>query len=222
MFDDHHYEDFGEDDGDRKKLFLAMLIPAVIVVIVGGGIIWYLSSQDRVDEIDDIIVDDTTETDTNYLEDNEDRVDALTLMAKALEEYEALNEEYPSIKEVESVIEDSNYFDKIPVDARQGEFDKAGKLMGYTYAVYDTIAGDDTAYIVSALFEDSRGFGYAWTRGASTKNYTDYRDVEENHVTLIGSDDDDIGTYEPEPEPETNDDEDNDDDSSTMGPKVPQ
>jgi len=56
------------------------------------------------------------------------------------------------------------------------------------YAIYDTAAGDNSAYIVSALFEDSRGFGYAWTRGASTSLYDGYRDADSDDVVFIGSD----------------------------------
>ena len=199
--------------GEKRKLFLAMLIPAVLVVIVGGSVIWYLANEDREDIIDEIV--ETEERDTTYLEDNEERVEDLTLMAKALEVYEAEEGEFPEPKDIESVLLDSAYFDEIPVDARQDDFDKAGKVMGYTYAVYDTIAGENTAYIISALFEDSRGFGYAWTRGASTKNYEDYRDTDEDHVTFVGGDEQTSG--EPEDTGNNDDDDNNDEQFLSLG-----
>lgn len=218
MFEDR--ED--SDSHEKRKLFLAMLIPAILVVVIGGGIIWFLADEGR-EEIIDEIVDEVQDEDYNYLTENEERVEVLTDMAKALEEYEAEHGEYPSVKKVEDVLLDSNYFNSIPVDARQGEFDKSGKLMGYMYAVYDTIAGDNTAYVVSALFEDSRGFGYSWTRGASTKNYEDYRDIEENNVVFIGGDEEDIGTYDPNEDKEesSNETENKEDDEPKAGPKVP-
>lgn len=165
----------------KRTMFLAMLIPAVLVVIIGGSFIWWLGGSDDNDANDDEV---TAEENVNYLAQNEERVDILVDIADVLDEYFEENGEYPEIKDVESVLADSD-LNEVPTDPRQGEFDKAGKVFGYTYAVYETGAGDNTAYIVSALFEDSRGFAYAWTRGASTKDYSDYRDTDESHVTFI-------------------------------------
>jgi hypothetical protein len=167
---------------DKKRMFLAMLIPAMLVIIIGGSLIWYLGSEDKEEDAnDEIVAEDSTE----YLKHNEERVEALVDMADVLDEYYATNGNYPKVNEVESVLTDSDMFKDTPTDPKQGKIDKAGKAFGYTYAVYDTGAGSNTAYIVSALFEDSRGFAYAWTRGASTKNYSDYRDTDEDHVIFI-------------------------------------
>lgn len=169
---------------EKSKELLTMLIPALLVVIIGGGILWTLADRQHEDEIASIETKDLS-----YLEANEERVQVLTTLEGVLDKYEDQHGEYPSASKIESVIEDSEYFSSIPEDARHGEFDKAGKVFGYMYAVYDTAAGDNTAYIVSALFEDSRGFGYAWTRGASTQLYDGYRDSNSDDVVFIGSDD---------------------------------
>lgn len=180
---DFHGQDFHMHE--KRTMFLAMLIPAILVVVIGGGIIWYLNSDARED-----VIDGGTEIaeESNYIADNEERVTVLTKLEYVLDEYYAKHDSYPAADEIESIVKKSDYFDEVPVDPLQDEFDKAGKTFGYTYAVYDTIAGENTAYIVSALFEDSRGFGYAWSRGASTKNYDDYRKVNQDNVTYIGGD----------------------------------
>lgn len=182
-----HGQDFHAHE--KRTLFLAMLIPAVLVVLIGGGIIWFLgkSNTDTADQTDQTPVVDEQ---SNYIADNEARVEVLTTLEKVMDEYYAKHSSYPTADEIESVIEDSSYFDSAPSDPLTGKFDKAGKSFGYTYAVYDTIAGENTAYIVSALFEDSRGFAYAWSRGASTKNYDDYRDTSKDNVTYIGEQED--------------------------------
>ncbi len=72
------------------------------------------------------------------------------------------------------------------VDPKQGEVDKAGRPFGYLYAVYDSeLAGEDAYYIVSALFEDSLGFGAPWSIGAPINKYPDYRDLSAENVTFI-------------------------------------
>ena len=185
------YED--EDPFEKRKLFLAMLIPAVLVVLIGGGAIWWLAVRDREEEIDEII-NDEPEEDLSYLEENDKRVQDIQKMVTVIEEYHAENGEYPSLTKIESVLAKSDEFTKIPSDPRQGEIDKAGQAFGYIYAVYDGIGGKNSVYILSALFEDDDGFGTAWAQGAPIKNYPDFRDYEEDNVTFIGGDEDDVET----------------------------
>jgi len=172
--------------GERKKLFLAMFIPAVLVVLIGGSVIWYINNRDREEIIEDIVTDEISERSTDYLKQNETRVGDLTEMANILNAYKAENGLYPELEQVESVIISNESYSVIPSDPRHGEFDKSGKVFGYMYALYETGGGASNAYILSAMFEDSRGFAYAWTQGASTKNYEDYRDLNESHVILLG------------------------------------
>lgn len=202
-------EDEMEDHFEKRKLFLAMLIPAVLVVVLGGAAIWWLANRDREAEINDNLSDETPADELSYLEQNDERVQVIQKLVDAIEEYEEENGEYPSISKIESAIADNEEFDKIPSDPRQGEIDKAGKAFGYIYAVYDGTGGENSVYILSALFEDNRGFGTSWAEGAPIKNYPDFRDYEEDHVTFIGGDEDDVETVGKGPE-----------DADEDGPKV--
>lgn len=199
-------EDEDEDPFEKRKLFLAMLIPAVLVVLIGGGAIWWLAIRDREEEIDEII-NDEPEEDVNYLEENDQRVEDIQKMVSVIEEYHAENGEYPSLTKVEAVLAKSDEFTKIPSDPRQGEIDKAGQAFGYIYAVYEGIGGENSVYILSALFEDDQGFGTPWAQGAPIKNYPDFRDYEEDNVTFIGGDEDDVETVGKGPEDEEEDED---------------
>ena len=110
-----------------------------------------------------------------------------------------MNGAYPSVSQLDSALMDNGYFDELPSDPRQGEIDKAGKPFGYIYAVYDGIGGENSVYILSALFEDSKGFGYAWTKGAPIKNYPDYRNYEEENITFVGGEEDAAVELQEEP-----------------------
>ncbi|MFA5792654.1 MAG: hypothetical protein WC897_02155 [Candidatus Gracilibacteria bacterium] len=171
---------------EKRKLFLAMLLPAIAVVVLGGSTIWFMSIKDRTELIENSITTLPTE-DRTYLEENETRVSDLSKMGDFLKKYENQLGAYPKADEMETALMESGLFTKVPSDPRSGEIDKAGKEFGYVYAVYDGIAGDNSVYILSALFEDSKGFGYPWTVGESIKNYASYRDVEGNNVTFVGS-----------------------------------
>ncbi len=180
------------DSIDKRQLFLAMLIPAVLVVILGGGVVWLLSDKKREETISENSSTSVVETNssTEYLDNNEDRVQAITQMAKVLEAYKLKNGAYPAASEVESVLVESSEFSKIPKDPRQGEIDKAGEDFGYVYAVYNSKFGKENQYyILSALFEDSKGFGSPWSVGETIKNHTDYRDVLKDNVSFIGGED---------------------------------
>lgn len=173
---------------EKKKLFMAMLIPAVLVVLLGGGAIWWVSNREREAIIEDNLTDggEEDEADLNYLDRNDERVKDMTMMVEAIEAYKLENGAYPSLSQIESV------FDEVPSDPRQGKIDKAGKAYGYMYAVYSGIGGENSVYVLSALFEDSKGFGTPWAQGAPIKNYPDYRDYEADHVTFIGGDEDEV------------------------------
>lgn len=162
----------------KNKLYLALLIPAVLVVLLGGGVIWGISKYQQRETLDEI-EDQAPIVDSSYRERNEERMDTLTLMSEILNEYHQDEGDYPSVSQVEDVLL-ANGFDEIPLDPRHDERDEDGHLFGYAYAHYQ----DD--YILSGLFEDSKGYGYIWTRGGSVQEHEDYRDFEEDHVHLLG------------------------------------
>jgi hypothetical protein len=218
----YNYEQHDYGMPDRKKLALAIVVPALLVVVIGGTTIWALSHMDRGDEIADNTGATVTEASTEYLDENENRVEALVKMANLLDENYEETGNYPQTDEIENFLTDSDEFSSVPTDDRHGQYDKAGKLFGYTYAIYDTEAGENTAYILSALFEDSQGFGYAWSRGASTNDYEDYRSTDEDHATFIADEDEssEVTSDIEIEESEASDSEEDSSDESLMGPKV--
>src|SRR3989338_1488402 len=181
------HTDEHEAQSEKRKLFLAMLVPAIVVVIVGGSVIWWLANREREDTIANKLTGNLPE-DLTYLEGNEQRLDELTTIAETVEAYKVMNGAYPSVSQLDSALVDSAYFEEVPSDPRQGEIDKTGKPFGYIYAVYNGIGGENSVYVLSALFEDSKGFGYAWSKGAPIKNYPDFRDYEEENITFITPD----------------------------------
>jgi hypothetical protein len=170
---------------DKRKNFLAMLIPAILVVLIGGAVIWALSNRDRQATIDELI-DQNEEHD--YQANNEERVSTLSDMAKIIESYKEENGAYPSAKQLESALLKTSNWDEIPYDPMHGEFDVNGQVFGYMYAVYNTEVGRNQYFLLSALFEDSKGNGYAWAYGDREYNFEDYRDVNADHVTFVGED----------------------------------
>ncbi|MFA5854704.1 MAG: hypothetical protein WC846_00210 [Candidatus Gracilibacteria bacterium] len=173
---------------EKGKLFLAMLIPALAIVLIGGGALYYLSTQNREEIIHAAITN--LPSDTSYLDENENRINEMTKMSSVIEEYRAKNGVYPAANQIENVLVQSDQFEKVPVDPQSGQVDKNNKRFDYIYAVYDSIAGENTVYILSALFEDSKGFGYPWTVGENTKNYANYRASKESNIKVIGGKDD--------------------------------
>ncbi len=173
----------------------AMAIPAILVVLIGGGIITtmvFKKQQDllNVEEafpgstIEDSVPDPSQDIvkpiqNEIYLDQNKERVEALTEMKASLEAYHKTNGDYPSISEVEKVLSDQK-------DPRSNEKDKAGRPFGYVYAVYSSDT-KTVAYVLSALFEDSKGFGYPWTQGANIKVHPDYRDLSKDNVVMLGA-----------------------------------
>jgi hypothetical protein len=176
------FEKEGFTKREKRSLFMAMLIPAILVVLIGGGIIWMVSNQNRDAVIEDAIV---REVDRDYLKENETRVTELTQMGIVLETYKIKNGVYPSQTQVNKVLEQSEQFDSVPKDPRQGQLDKSGKAYGYVYAVYDSAEGENTDYIVSGLFEDSKGFAHPWSKGGSTKAHPNYRDTSQPKIGFI-------------------------------------
>lgn len=191
---DHETEAREPTRREKRQFFLAMLIPAVLVVLVGGILIWSLAGQKRDDLLSDNgndkgTVDETDtsdEIDTTYLKENDERIDEMTKMAEVIEAYRAEHKKYPTVDQIETVLKESGEWTTIPVDPRQGDIDRAGKKFGYVYAVYPAFEVPNKTYILSAIFEDSKGFGYEWTTGAPTQNHPDYRDIDEDHATFIG------------------------------------
>lgn len=170
---------------ERKLHFLAMLIPAILVVIIGGGIIWYISDSQREEIIDDI---EDAPIDNTYIEENEKRAEDLTAMSQVIESYKKEHGAYPSVKEIEDVLMDSKKWKEVPSDPRHGEFDKNKNEFGYIYAVYPVDDKENMEYIISAIFEDSKGFAYPWSKGASAKKHIDFRDLNKDNVILVGAD----------------------------------
>ncbi len=191
-------EEEPDEQSEKRKLFLAMLLPAVIVVLIGGSTIWWLANREREEIIVNTITTGNLPEDRTYLDENEQRLDELTDISEAIEGYKVKNGAYPSVSQLDFALVENGYFEEMPSDPRQDQIDKAGKAFGYIYAVYEGIGGENSVYIVSALFEDSKGFGYAWTKGAPIKNYPDYREFEESNITFIGGDEADAPTVNPE------------------------
>lgn len=190
---------------EKVKHLLALTIPAALVVIIGVALVYFISNQNQEEIINEIKNQPETEKNRDYLEENEQRIKDLTAIAKEIENFKVEYGAYPSAAQIESVLGVSESWDGLPVDPKSGEEDKAGKIFGYVYAVYDS------TYIISALFEDSKGFGYPWSRGDSVGAHRDYRDIEEENVILIGTDEETI-------DGENNSDDDSEDTSD--GPKV--
>ncbi|MFT7184250.1 MAG: hypothetical protein ACI9QC_000588 [Oceanicoccus sp.] len=175
----------------KKKMFLAMVIPAVLVVVIGGSIVNVLNNNNR-DEL--LSTTDTPTTvndqvndvtpDADYLDENEQRVTDLTEMADAIDEFWWDNGFYPGFGEVEDLIKKE--IDRLPTDPRQGDEDLDGDPYGYMYALYNFEDGKAGAYILSAVFQDSKGQAHPWAQGASTKNYDNYRMINGFHVIYIG------------------------------------
>lgn len=184
-----HQADQVNNKGEKRQMFLAMLIPAVLVVLVGGSLIWYFADQKRADTIagnSSTSTLQTPESDTSYLKENDQRVDEMTKMKQVIDVYKATHGAYPSADQIEVVLVQSDTFGKVPSDPLQGVIDKAGKPFGYVYSVYESFGKANQVYVLSALFQDSKGFGYPWTVGAPIKNYPDYRNVGVGHATFIG------------------------------------
>jgi hypothetical protein len=163
---------------EAMKLFLATLIPALIVVLVGGFFITRFLLQDR----NETIVENqtpVTPANTEYLGQNETRVQDLVKMEGLIEDFKQKNGAYPSVEQAEELLSTFK-------DPKHGSFDKAGRPYGYAYAVYATLEGPNTAYILSALFEDSQGFGNLWSRGEEASRFDGYRDLESSNVLLLG------------------------------------
>lgn len=174
---------------EKRKLFLALTVPAALVVLIGGAIIWVLANKKRSEQIEtaanteEVVeeqIQEEPEEDLSHLAENEERVTVLTNLGKIIEDFKDEEERFPRVSELEDLIEDSRFFDELPADPRQGEQDRSKEDFGYVYAYYDEF------YVISALFEDSRGKGYPWSRGASPKHFPDFRDWDEKHVFLIG------------------------------------
>jgi len=192
---EHNYDFYTPPRPSKKKMFLAMVIPAIAVVLIGGFFVNMMNNANRDqilannDKAQEYITDhdhsNDPEPDTSYLSENEQRVTDLTEMADAIEEFWFDNGHFPSHKDVEQLIQ--NEIGRIPSDPRQGETDASGDPYGYMYALYDLNGVEDGAYILSAIFQDSKGEAHAWAQGASTKNYDDYRLIDASHVSYIGN-----------------------------------
>lgn len=168
----------------KEKLvhLLAMMIPAILVVMVGSGVIWTLSNKQTDEIIKDVAGQNKPQGPKEYLAQNEQRVKDLTKMSQIIELYKTKNGRYPAISQVDEVIK--NVMGTLPTDPKQGHADKSGKSYGYVYAIYNS----NTEYIISAIFEDSKGFAYPWSIGANVSEHPEYRDFSMDNVYLISGD----------------------------------
>lgn len=167
----------------RRSSLFALIVPAVLVILIGGGVIYGLLSIQRSG-----IIGSQLGGENNHIEANEERVEVIDSVSKIIEAFYQENGEYPALSQVEEVITQDEQFKKVPVDPRNGEIDKAGNYFGYFYALYDTDEGDRQAYVLSALFEDHKGFGTPWSRGENPKRYEDFRDLETANIEILGKD----------------------------------
>ncbi len=174
---------------NKRKLFLAMLIPAIIVVVLGGLIINSINNIKRNKILTNQKTEETDTTsekpDTTYLKENDQRVSDLIEMSDVIENYFQENGKYPDLNEVEDLLKEK--LGRVPKDPRQGDKDASGDPYGYMYALYYSKKTKKDAYILSALFQDSKGEAHAWAQGASTKNYTDFREIDAPYVIWIGN-----------------------------------
>lgn len=193
---------------EKRKLFLAVLIPALLVILIGGLLIWFLSNRQREKEIEETATDEVSDSEDlnpNYEARNDRRTEDLENIALILENYQQENGSFPSVSQVEDVLLSSGDLDEIPLDPKHGEKGKNDKVFGYIYAVYEDEEENDV-YVLSGLFEDSQGMGSPWTQGGDIQIYTDYRDLSEPNVHLLG-------------DSKTDDDEEEDEEDDE-GPKV--
>ena len=70
------------------------------------------------------------------------------------------------------------------MDPMHGESDGKDGLFGYTYAIYDTDNGRQTAYVLSALLEEQIG-NYTWTISSDDDERENFRNYELSNVSLI-------------------------------------
>lgn len=168
----------------KEKLIhiLAMIIPAILVVAIGSGVIWHLSNKQTAEIIKDAAEQNKPQGPKEYLAQNEERVKVLTEIAKVLEEFKKENGRYPAVSQIDDALKAA--LGSVPTDPKQGHNDKSGKFYGYVYAVYNS----NTEYIISAIFEDSKGFAYPWSKGANVSEHPEYRDLSFENVHLISGD----------------------------------
>lgn len=168
----------------KEKLvhLLAMIIPAILVVAIGSGVIWNLSNKQNAEIIKDAAEQNKPQGPKEYLAQNEERVKVLTQIAQVLEAFKEENGRYPAVSQIDEALK--NALGSIPTDPKQGRNDKSGKFYGYVYAVYNS----NTEYIISAIFEDSKGFAYPWSKGANISEHPEYRDLSFENVYLISGD----------------------------------
>lgn len=168
----------------KEKLLhiLAMIIPAILVVAIGSAVIWTISNKQTSDIIKDVAEQNKPQGPKEYLTQNEERVKTLTQIAEVLEEFKEENGRYPAVSQIDEALKTA--LGSIPTDPKQGHNDKSGKFYGYVYAVYNS----NTEYIISAIFEDSKGFAYPWSKGANISEHPEYRDLSFENVHLISGD----------------------------------
>ena len=167
-------------DQEKRHLWMALLIPAILVILIGGGIIWALSRQSQNNQTSGNPSINLT-TDLSYLEENEVRVKALKVMQSDIENFKLENGMYPQPSQIEDLV------GKQIQDPRHGEIDKSGQVFAYIYGVYNNLEGENQSYILSALFEDSKGFGNTWHPGnENLVNFPNARDLEAENTIVIG------------------------------------
>jgi hypothetical protein len=155
------------------QLIAAILIPAVIAL--GVAAIFALKILEKKGPVVDghtLILESS-----DHLEANETRVKDLQALNTAIENFYNENEAYPTSTQLEELIQADSKLKKLE-DPRHGDIDKAGETYAYIYRVYQTAEGPNSAYALTALFEDSQGFGTEWGYGNGLDASENPRDLK--------------------------------------------
>ncbi len=118
--------------------------------------------EEEVTEEEEIFEEELVEEDNG---DTQRMADLSQLGAALLNHYDE-HKQYPSIDEVNTVLE------TLPVGP-DGEL--------YFYAVYDNDLGPNQVYLLSTELAN----GEVWSTGGNALEYTDFRDLEQDHVTVL-------------------------------------
>ncbi len=162
----------------NSQLAWAILIPAVLTIVV-GGIISMKASQNAAVDVQN---PPTLET-HDHLQENEQRMDDLKKINDALTAFHSENGAYPAQSQLLTLLSTDTTLKDLK-DPRQGSKEKSGGVYAYLYRVYQTAEGPNTAYALTALFENSQGFGTQWGYGNGLDNSEDARDLK--FASVIG------------------------------------
>ncbi len=160
------------------QLAWAILIPAVLTIVVGGIISMKASENAAVDVQNPPVLESH-----DHLQENEQRMDDLKKINDVIEAFYSENGAYPAQSQLQTLLSADATLKDLK-DPRQGSKEKSGGIYVYLYRVYQTAEGPNTAYALTALFENSQGFGTQWGYGNGLENSEDARDLK--FASVIG------------------------------------